>query len=74
MSTTGQVAGRRSARFGQPGSALGDSDKGVDEGSAVFGGGGQIAADRPELGVARFRRVAPRIFATGRTFSHLPLQ
>jgi hypothetical protein len=42
-------------------------DKGVEEGSAVFDGGGQVAADRAELGVSRFRRgrITPRIFAIG---------
>ena len=76
MSATGQVAGRRSARFGRPGSTLGEPDKGVEEGSAVFGGGGQVAADRAELGVSRFRRGAsPHGFLqSGRTFSHLALQ
>src|SRR3954471_20965283 len=34
---------------GRPGSALGEHDEGVEEGAAVFGGGGQVAADRAEL-------------------------
>src|SRR4051812_26951937 len=34
---------------GYPGAALGEHDEGVEEGAAVFGGGGQVAADRAEL-------------------------
>src|SRR3954463_5110648 len=32
-----------------PGAALGEHDEGVEEVVAVFGGGGQVAADRAEL-------------------------
>src|ERR1700738_4022336 len=34
---------------GQPGSPLGEHDEGVEEVAAVFGGGGEVAADRAEL-------------------------
>src|SRR5947209_10937137 len=34
---------------GQPGSAFGEHDEGVEEVPAVFGGGGEVAADRAEL-------------------------
>src|SRR4051794_9215726 len=34
---------------GQPGSAFGEHDEDFEEVLAVFGGGGQIAADRAEL-------------------------
>ena len=40
---------RVSGGFGQPGAALGEGGEGCEEMDAVFGGGGEVAADGAEL-------------------------
>ena len=49
MYVTGQVVVACLLVGGHPGAALGESDEGVEEGVAVLGRGGQVAAYRAEL-------------------------
>jgi hypothetical protein len=49
LRVTGQVVVACLLLGGHPGVALGESDEGVEEGVAVLGRGGQVAAYRAEL-------------------------